>query len=87
MLRPGLLTTLGSGEARAPGCYKGKTMKAKLSRFKLTEAYLRLVGKPRDHWTVERVPELERRRVRFVRALYYWFYCNLTGRFPSIVGE
>ena len=62
-------------------------MNAILKRRKVTEAYLRIVGKPKHKWTVENRWTGERRIVGFSRAVYYWIVCNLKGRFPSVVGE
>ncbi len=62
-------------------------MEAKLYRYKPTEAYLRIIGMPKQKWVVLRKITGERRRVRFFRAVYYRIVCNLTGNFPSLIGE
>ena len=62
-------------------------MRFKLYRFKPTEAYLRIIGNPRDKWTVKDTLMDTRRRVKFFRALYYWMYGNVEGWFPSLKGE
>ena len=67
-------------------------MRAILQRRKVTDAYLRIVGKPKEKWTVTRRTVTrtlgeERRHVKFWRAVYYWILVTLTNKFPSLKGE